>query len=159
MSKFINLTKHLWHVSELEKPSLNVISTTLLLSHILSFQLRSAFQPLKWNCFSQFYFHPRKEHSPSDLELWHVNMTYKHNLVWAKLNHHTKHLCQRSFCSKVIVWKHTHTHARTRTHTHTADWLHHLDHKVAGNKKTYSLQLSNYKANVPDQRTTCHIIR
>ena len=70
----------------LEKHSLEVAPTTLLLTSTYSYQLRSAFQPPKMNCFSKFHFHFHQEKRedvcfPFDLELWSMTFTYELDLV------------------------------------------------------------------------------
>lgn len=94
---------------------------------IYSFQLRSAFQPPKQYSFLNFIFTQKNIFViipwtvTADLDIL--------NLSRVKVNHHTNRLYQRSFYLKVIDWRHTFTrNISTAT------------------KKTYSVQLSNYKA-------------
>jgi len=56
------------------------------------------------------------------LDLRPTTLTCELDLFRVKMNHCTRCLRRRSFCSTVIV--------RTQTQTHTADRLHHLDHRV-----------------------------
>jgi len=54
-----------------------------------------------------------------------MTLTYENNLDGLKRNHRAKYLRLVSFCSKVIVRKHT--------DTYTADRLHYTANKAVGN--------------------------
>ena len=121
------------HNTKLEKPSLEVVPTTLrLVLLIYSFQFRSAFlppnrrPPASLHCclpgFPNFAFTTEKgTFSSSDLELSPTSLTDESDLDRAKMNHRAKCLPQRLFTSKVMV----RTHRQTDRHTdrHTADRL------------------------------------
>jgi len=103
--------------SQLEKPSLEVAPTSLLLIYSFPVDFEVCFS--KRNCCSQsdFYFYP-KNISSCDLELWPMTLTYKLDPVRVQMNHRARYIRQRGHSvrklRKVIVRTHTHTHTHSR---------------------------------------------